>query len=105
MIYFDNVSKKYPDGTHSLESIMLSISPGEFVSIVGHSGAGKTTITKLILAEEKPTEGIVSFESKDIHKLSNKALTDFRRQIGIVFQDFRLLTNKTAYENTAFAME
>ena len=105
MIYFDNVSKKYPDGTHSLESIMLSISPGEFVSIVGHSGAGKTTITKLILAEEKPTEGIVSFESKDIHKLSNKALTDFRRQIGIVFQDFRLLTNKTAYENIAFAME
>ncbi len=105
MIYFDNVSKKYPDGTHSLESIMLSISPGEFVSIVGHSGAGKTTITKLILAEEKPTEGIVSFESKDIHKFSNKALTDFRRQIGIVFQDFRLLTNKTAFENIAFAME
>lgn len=105
MIYFDNVSKKYPDGTHSLEDVMLSITPGEFVSIVGHSGAGKTTIAKLILAEEKPTQGSVFFESKDIHGFSNRDLRDFRRRIGIIFQDFRLLTNKTAYENIAFAME
>lgn len=105
MIYFDNVSKKYPDGTHSLESVMLSITPGEFISIVGHSGAGKTTIAKLILAEEKPSEGSVFFESKDIHSLSDRELREFRRRIGIVFQDFRLLANKTAYENIAFAME
>lgn len=105
MIYFDNVSKKYPDGTHSLEGVMLSVSPGEFVSIVGHSGAGKTTLTKLILAEERPTDGVVFFESTDIHRLSNKALTNLRRKIGTIFQDFRLLPNKTAYENIAFAME
>lgn len=105
MIYFDNVYKKYPDGTHSLEGVMLSVSPGEFVSIVGHSGAGKTTLTKLILAEEKPTEGSVFFESTDIHRLSNKELTKLRRKIGTIFQDFRLLPNKTAYENIAFAME
>lgn len=105
MIYFDNVSKKYPDGTPSLEDVMLSITPGEFVSIVGHSGAGKTTLAKLILAEERPTRGSVFFESTDIHKLSNKALTNLRRKIGTIFQDFRLLGNKTAYENIAFAME
>jgi cell division transport system ATP-binding protein len=106
MIYFNNVTKKYRnDNTASLEDVTLSIAPGEFVSIVGHSGAGKTTLTKLILAEEKPTEGTVFFESTDIHKLSNRDLTTFRRKIGVVFQDFRLLPNKTAYENIAFAME
>jgi len=105
MIYFNNVSKKYKDGTHSLENIMLSIAPGEFVSIVGHSGAGKTTLTKLILAEEKPTDGAVFFESIDIHNLSNKELTKLRRKIGAIFQDFRLLSNQTAYENIAFALE
>ena len=104
MIYFDNVTKKYKDNS-SLEEVTLSIAPGEFVSIVGHSGAGKTTLTKLILAEEAPTSGTVSFESTDIHKLSKKDLMNFRRKVGIVFQDFRLLQGKTAYENIAFAME
>lgn len=104
MIYFDNVTKKYKDNS-SLEEVTLSIAPGEFVSIVGHSGAGKTTLTKLILAEEYPTSGTVSFESTDIHKLSKRDLMNFRRKIGIVFQDFRLLPNRTAYENIAFAME
>ena len=89
----------------SLEDINISIMQGEFVAIVGHSGAGKTTLTKLILAEESPTDGTVFFESKDIHRLSNKDLTHFRRKIGVVFQDFRLLSNKTTYENIAFAME
>ncbi len=89
----------------SLEDVTLSIAPGEFVSVVGHSGAGKTTLTKLILAEESPTEGTIFFESTDIHKLSGKELTKFRRKVGVVFQDFRLLSNKTAYENIAFAME
>jgi cell division transport system ATP-binding protein len=104
MIYFNNVTKKYVDNT-SLEDVTISIAQGEFVSIVGHSGAGKTTLTKLILAEESPTDGTVFFESTDIHKLSNRDLTNFRRKIGVVFQDFRLLANKTAYENIAFAME
>jgi cell division transport system ATP-binding protein len=104
MIYFNNVTKKYIDNT-SLEDVTISIAQGEFVSVVGHSGAGKTTLTKLILAEESPTDGTVFFESTDIHKLSNRELTNFRRKIGVVFQDFRLLANKTAYENIAFAME
>lgn len=105
MIYFNNVSKKYGDDTLSLEGVNITVTPGEFVSIIGHSGAGKTTITKLILAEEKPTEGEVFYESADIHTLSSKDLTELRRKIGIVFQDFRLLSNKNAYENIAFAME
>jgi cell division transport system ATP-binding protein len=104
MIYFNNVTKKYIDNM-SLDNVTISISSGEFVSVVGHSGAGKTTLTKLILAEESPTEGTIFFESTDIHKLSNKDLTNFRRKVGVVFQDFRLLANKTAYENIAFAME
>lgn len=104
MIYFNNVTKKYRDNT-SLEDISITITQGEFVAIVGHSGAGKTTLTKLILAEESPSDGTVFFESTDIHKLSNKDLTKLRRKIGVVFQDFRLLANKTVYENIAFAME
>jgi len=104
MIYFNDVTKKYSNSV-SLEDINISITQGEFVAIVGHSGAGKTTLTKLILAEEKPTKGTVFFESTDVHKLSSKHLTDFRRKVGVVFQDFRLLANKTAYENIAFAME
>jgi cell division transport system ATP-binding protein len=72
---------------------------------VGHSGAGKTTLIKLILAEEKPTAGTVFFESLDIHKLKDTDLTKLRKRIGTVFQDFKLLPNKTAYENIAFAME
>lgn len=104
MIYFNNVTKKYKDNV-SLEDINITITQGEFVAIVGHSGAGKTTLTKLILAEENPSDGTVFFESTDIHRLSSKKLTEFRRKIGVVFQDFRLLSNKTVYENIAFAME
>src|SRR6185295_16832493 len=105
MIYFDKVTKRYHDGTPALEDVTLSISPKEFVSIVGHSGAGKTTLLKLLLAEERPTEGTVFFESIDINDLPSSALHHYRRKIGMVFQDFRLIPNKTAYENIAFAME
>ena len=104
MIYFDNVTKKYGD-TAALEEVTLSIAPKEFVSIVGHSGAGKTTLLKLLLAEERPTNGNVFFESIDINDLPNSSLHHYRRKIGMVFQDFRLIPNKTAYENIAFAME
>jgi cell division transport system ATP-binding protein len=110
MIYFDNVSKTYDDsadGTENkvLDGLNLSISPGEFVSIVGHSGAGKTSFIKILLGEEKPTEGAVFYQSTNIHNLKQGDLVDYRRKIGVVFQDFRLLPNRTAYENIAFAME
>ena len=105
MIYFDKVSKHYPDSPPALEDISLTIEPGEFVSIVGQSGAGKTTMLKMIIAEERPTKGSVFFESVNIHKLSKGAIPEIRRRIGSVFQDFRLLPNKTAYENIAFIME
>lgn len=106
MIYFSNVSKKYPDDNDlSLSNVTLTITKGEFVSIVGHSGAGKTTFTKLILGEEKPTEGTVFYQSQNIHQLKNREITKLRKKIGVIFQDFRLLPNKTTYENIAFAME
>lgn len=104
MIYFNNVSKNYKDSV-ALDDVTFTVTTGEFVSIVGHSGAGKTTLTKMILAEENPSDGTVFFESIDIHKLRNKDLTKLRRRIGVVFQDFKLLSNKTAYENIAFSME
>ncbi len=105
MIYFDKVTKQYRDGTPGLEDVTLSISPKEFISIVGHSGAGKTTLLKMLLAEDKPTAGSVFFESVDVHTLPKNALHHYRRKIGTVFQDFRLIPNKTAFENIAFAME
>lgn len=105
MIYFNGVKKEYPKNSIALEDITLTINSGEFVSIVGHSGAGKTTLIKLILAEERPTEGTIMFESLDIARLRSGDLTRLRRRIGTVFQDFKLLSSKTAYENIAFAME
>lgn len=105
MIYFNNVSKIYDKDTKALDDVTLTITAGEFVSIVGHSGAGKTSLIKMILADEVPTEGTVFFESINVHGLKNSGLTTLRRRIGVVFQDFKLLANKTAYENIAFAME
>lgn len=104
MIYFDRVTKRYGD-TAALEDVTLSVAPKEFISIVGHSGAGKTTLLKLLLAEERPTDGAIFFESVDVNDLKSSALHHYRRKIGTVFQDFRLIPNKTAYENIAFAME
>lgn len=106
MIYFDNVSKLYNNGNSAaIEEVTFQIEPKEFVSIVGHSGAGKSTLLKMIIAEDKPTHGQVFFESLDIHKIPRTRLPQYRRKIGTVFQDFKLLPNKTAYENIAFAME
>ncbi len=106
MIRFEGVTKFYKNADYpSLDGIELEIKQGEFISIVGHSGAGKTTFTKLLLGEEKPTQGSIIFDGVDIGKLRGKKLTRYRRGIGTVFQDFRLLPNKTAYENIAFAME
>jgi cell division transport system ATP-binding protein len=83
----------------------LSIKQGEFVSIVGHSGAGKTTLVKLLLGEARATSGTVSFDSVDIQRVKPKNMPKLRRRMGVIFQDFRLIPNKTAYENVAFAME
>lgn len=105
MIYFNNVSKIYNKDSPALNDVSFTVNAGEFLSIVGHSGSGKTTILKMILAEDVPDEGTVFFESTNVSKLKSKELTKLRRRIGTVFQDFKLLPNKTAYENIAFAME
>lgn len=105
MIYFDRVTKLYNGGPPAVADITLSIDPGEFVSIVGHSGAGKTTLLKMLFAEIFPTEGNVYFGSREIAGLTNRELLELRRNIGTVFQDFRLLPTKNVYENVAFAME
>ena len=105
MLKFNNVTKLYHTGDIALKDINIHIKAKEFVSIVGQSGAGKTTLLKLILGEEAPTEGTVIFEDVDIHKLKRKNINTYRRRVGTVFQDFRLLPDKTAYENVAFAME
>jgi len=107
MIYYDKVSKIYKN-SHSataLKDISFAVEPKEFVSIVGQSGAGKTTLLKLLIAEDKPTEGRVFFGSVDVNSVPKKELPKLRRRIGVIFQDFRLLPNKTIYENIAFAME
>ena len=105
MIVFERVSKIYPDNSVALKEVDFSIEPEEFVSIVGPSGAGKTTLLKLFLAEEKPTEGAIYYDSINIHTLNKKDINKFRRNVGMIFQDFRLLPNKTVYENIAFTME
>lgn len=105
MIYFDKVSKLYSNNSIALEDVTFQIAPKEFVSIVGHSGAGKTTLLKMLIAEDKPSTGQVFFESLDVHQIPKSMLPKYRRKIGTVFQDFKLLPNKTAFENIAFAME
>ena len=105
MIYYDKVTRIYPDKSVALENVSFGVEPKEFVTIVGHSGAGKTTLMKMLIAEDRPTTGSVFFESTDIGKLSKKDVSRLRRRIGTVFQDYRLIPNKTVYENIAFAME
>jgi cell division transport system ATP-binding protein len=106
MIYFDKVTKIYNDGAPpAVQDVTLTIEPGEFVSIVGHSGAGKTTLLKMLFAEVHPTEGSVYFGSRQIRELKSHELLQLRRNIGTVFQDFRLLPTKNVYENIAFALE
>ncbi len=104
MIAFHNVTKTY-GGQPALEDINFKIAPGEFVSVVGKSGAGKSTIIKLLIGEEKPTKGKVVVGSHEVNRLKADELPQLRRNVGIVFQDFRLLPTKTAYENIAFALE
>ena len=105
MIYFKNVSKVYDNGAVALDHANVHIKKGEFVFVVGASGAGKSTFIKLLDHEELPTEGTVIVDGIDVTKLRKGRVPYLRRRMGIVFQDFRLLPNKTAEENVAFAME
>jgi len=104
MIAFQNVYKKY-NGHEALIDVSFRISPKEFVSLVGRSGAGKSTVIKMLIGEEKPTSGRVTFGRYDVNKVRPKDLPQLRRHIGTIFQDFRLLPNKTAAENVSFALE
>ena len=104
MIVFDRVSKVYPGGNTALKNVSLHIQKGEFVFVLGHSGAGKSTFLKLILREEKATSGRVFVNGKDLTRMKEKDVPYLRRNMGVVFQDFRLIPSMTAYENVAFAM-
>lgn len=105
MILFKNVSKKYASDAPALHDINMRIESGDFVVLVGQSGAGKSTIMKLLTGEQRPTAGEIYIGKTDISKLPLQSMPHHRRQLGVVFQDFKLLQNKTAYENIAFAME
>ena len=105
MIKFVNVTKFYPPDIYALKQVSFSIQPKEFVSIVGQSGAGKSTIVRLLTAEERLSEGKVIVGGWDITDIKPKEIPALRRQIGVVFQDFKLLNKKTAYENVAFALQ
>jgi cell division transport system ATP-binding protein len=105
MIKFDNITKIYqPSGAIVLQNISLEIKNGEFVSIVGKSGAGKTTLLKLILGIEAPTSGEIYFNEKNIAHTTPVKIQELRRRIGTVYQDYKLLSNKTVYENVAYIM-
>ena len=105
MIELRHISKVFPPDVHCLHDVSLSIKPGEFVSIVGQSGAGKTTLAKMLIAEERPTKGNIVIGGWDITKIRSAEIPYLRRQIGVVFQDFKLLPRKTVVENVAFALE
>lgn len=104
MIEFQNVTKKYPNGTLALNDVSLRIADGEFVFIVGSSGAGKSTLIKLMLREERATSGVIKVNGKNLGKMPRYKIPKFRRSIGVVFQDFRLIPDMSAYDNVAFAL-
>src|SRR3989338_6639798 len=105
MITLKGVSYVYPDGTTGLKNIHLHIGPGEFISMVGESGSGKTTLAKLLIAEERPTHGTIEIGGWDISRIRQRDIPLLRRQIGVIFQDFKLLPSRTVFENVAFALQ
>lgn len=105
MITLESVTKKYHPNITVLNDLSLAIEPGEFAFLVGQSGAGKSTIVRLITAEERPTSGNVLVNGLNVEKISSRKIPALRRQIGVVYQDFKLLEQKTVYENIAFALE
>lgn len=105
MIKLHNIGKSYHPNIHALQGVSLHIEPGEFVSIVGQSGTGKTTLLRLLIAEERPTQGKITIGGWDITNIAASQVPYLRRQIGVVYQDYKLLPKKTAHENIAFALE
>jgi cell division transport system ATP-binding protein len=105
LIEFNKVSMTYQKGTIALKDVSFTVKDGEFVFIIGRSGAGKSTLVKLLTCEEKPTSGQVCIDNYDISRIKRNLVPYLRRNIGMVFQDFRLIYTKTVYENVAFAME
>lgn len=105
MIIFQNVTKTYNRNAVALDKVSFKVQPGEFACIVGRSGAGKSTVVKLLIGEEKPTKGQIFFGPYEVNKLKSRDLPEFRRHVGVVFQDFKLLDKKTVFENIAFALE
>jgi len=104
LIQFDHVTKTYHNGTLALDDVSLKVEKGEFVFIVGHSGAGKSTLIKMLLREEIPTSGHVEVNGYNLVKMKRRQIPLFRRGIGVVFQDFRLIPNMSVYDNVAFAL-
>ena len=104
MIRFRNVSRVYKTGTEALHKVNLKINDGEFVFIIGHSGAGKSTMVRLLMCEDVPTEGDIIINGINTRNLTPKKIPKFRRSLGIVFQDFRLIPNLNVFDNIAFAM-
>ena len=105
MISFQNITKVHDVDEVTLDGVSFDIEKGEFVSLVGKSGAGKTTLLRFLLREDAPTKGRVLFQGKNVQALTKKELPELRRKIGTVFQDYKLLPQKTAYENVAYVME
>ena len=105
MIKLEHVSKAYQAGIPALNDISLYIGTGEFVFVVGDSGSGKSTLIKLLLKELEPTEGTIKIGSEDLGSITHRQIPKFRRKIGVVFQDFRLLQDRNVYENVAFALK
>ena len=103
MIDLENVTKAYSTGNHALNGVSLHIDKGEFVFIVGDSGSGKSTLIKLLLKELEPTSGTIKVNGINLNKMKQRAIPKYRRKIGVVFQDFRLLNDRNVYENIAFA--
>lgn len=105
MIVLRNVYKKYKNGTNALYDLNLDVSKGEFIYVIGKTGSGKSTLIKLIDAEEAPTSGLVQINNVNVSQLKRSKIPCFRRSVGVVYQDFKLLAKKTVFENVAFALE
>lgn len=104
MIRLENVSKKYEEGIHAVNDISFHIEPGEFVFIMGESGSGKSTLIKMFLKELEPTSGKIFVNGRDLGAITHKQIPNYRRNVGVVFQDFRLLQDRDVYENVAFTL-
>ncbi|MBE7064931.1 MAG: cell division ATP-binding protein FtsE [Ruminococcaceae bacterium] len=104
-IVFENVTKEYPNGVKALDNVNFTIEPGEFVFLMGHSGSGKSSLIKLMMLEERQTSGKITIGKDDLSDIKGGKIPYYRRKIGVVFQDFRIIKSKSVFENVSFAME